>query len=317
MSLHAETAAPYVYRAFGLTLQSAIELPELRRANRGAVPDVFVRLGDPDAFTHPTSLISAGVRAGPNLFVMRVDQTTVIAVVDGREMVVQLRPGASPESLRAYLLGSAIGALLHQRRLLPLHASAVVCDGVAFAFVGHSGAGKSTLALELHAQGLEILCDDICAVTSDSTGMPSVWPGLIRLKLWRQSLEGAGLVVDGLSHVHENLDKYQWPVLNAAPDRAYRLGAIYHLCTAKEDPNVDDLRGINSIKILMDNTFRGQLVEPMQRTAEHLSQCLDLAKATPIFQWQRPWGPDGLAKSTINLIHNMKAQIVRLATARV
>ncbi|MEG8053162.1 hypothetical protein QP185_07710 [Sphingomonas aerolata] len=52
-----------------------------------------------------------------------------------------------------YLLGTALGALLHQRALLPLHCNAIVHDGKAFLFCGDSGAGKSTLAAVFEARG--------------------------------------------------------------------------------------------------------------------------------------------------------------------
>ena len=42
-------------------------------------------------------------------------------------------PGASSRNVRVFLLGSAFGALLHQRGLLPLHANAVEVDGRAVA----------------------------------------------------------------------------------------------------------------------------------------------------------------------------------------
>ena len=54
--------------------------------------------------------------------------------------------GAEETAVRLYLLGTCMGALLFQRKLLPLHGSAVVINGKAYAFVGDSGAGKSTLA---------------------------------------------------------------------------------------------------------------------------------------------------------------------------
>ncbi len=44
------------------------------------------------------------------------------------------------------------------------HASAVVLDGRAFAFVGPSGAGKTSLALALCARGAHFLADDVLAL---------------------------------------------------------------------------------------------------------------------------------------------------------
>ena len=62
------------------------------------------------------------------------------------DVSIRLAPALSPDVLegdvRAYLLGTAIGALLHQRGLLPLHASAVEVNGRAVAFIAPAGHGK-------------------------------------------------------------------------------------------------------------------------------------------------------------------------------
>ena len=73
-------------------------------------------------------------------------------------------------NIRLYLLGSAMGVLLHQRGLLPLHANAVEIDGKAFAFMGASGSGKSTLAAWFHDHGYRIIADDVCAVRFETEG---------------------------------------------------------------------------------------------------------------------------------------------------
>ena len=57
------------------------------------------------------------------------------------------------------------GALLMQRKILPLHGSAVAIDGKAYAIVGDSGAGKSTLASAFLNKGYQLLSDDVIAVS--------------------------------------------------------------------------------------------------------------------------------------------------------
>src|SRR5581483_12273022 len=53
-------------------------------------------------------------------------------------------------------------ALLHGLEVF--HASAIVRDGEAVAFVGPSRAGKTSLALELCARGARFLADDVLAL---------------------------------------------------------------------------------------------------------------------------------------------------------
>ena len=57
-----------------------------------------------------------------------------------------------------------MGAILMQRKILPLHGSAIAIDGKAYAIVGDSGAGKSTLASAFLKRGYQLLSDDVITV---------------------------------------------------------------------------------------------------------------------------------------------------------
>ncbi len=73
-------------------------------------------------------------------------------VREGRLVTVDPAPGIDQGTLRIFLLGPVLAALLRQRGYLVLHASAVAYSGGAAAFLGLSGRGKSTLAAALHAR---------------------------------------------------------------------------------------------------------------------------------------------------------------------
>jgi hypothetical protein len=285
MTPQADLGAPYVYRAFGLSLASDVELPELRPAD-GGPPDVQVRFtAPPNPADAPVAQLSARVWAGPGRFVMDVPDCARIDVRDGRTVWVEAAASAAPGDIRAYLLGSAMGALLHQRGLLPLHASAVEVRGAAVAFAGSSGAGKSTLALALQARGYPLLGDDICAVEDGRRA----WPGVTRMKLWRQSLAHAAIDPAGLAPVLERLDKFQLPARRLADDHAHDLRGLYVLPGAGEPSALARLTGASAVKAVMDHTFRGQLVAPMGCTAAHLQACLELARAVPVWRLPRAW----------------------------
>ena len=66
---------------------------------------------------------------------------------------------------RLYILGTCMGAILMQRKILPLHGSVIAIDGKAYAIVGDSGAGKSTLASAFLKRGYQLLTDDVIAVS--------------------------------------------------------------------------------------------------------------------------------------------------------
>src|SRR5690606_37980193 len=74
-------------------------------------------------------------------------------IAEGRRILYLAAAGADERLLDTYILGSCLGAILHQRGRAVLHGAAVALNGRAFAICGKSGAGKSTAAAHLLAHG--------------------------------------------------------------------------------------------------------------------------------------------------------------------
>lgn len=209
----------------GLEVASDLELPELRvdgalvrpRGTQG--PDVEIRVRAIPA--HPSDPSDRWFHVRPDgTIVVRVEGVAVFAVREGRRIDVEPAPDADAAEVRTYLLGSGIGLLLHQRGELPLHVSAVVLDGRAWAFTAPSGTGKSTLAAALHLHaGLAVLADDVAVARAsgdDDEPQPQplalpqlldLWPGLPVLKLRDDALSGVdahGLEARGIEALPEH-----------------------------------------------------------------------------------------------------------------
>lgn len=105
---------------------------------------------------------------------------------DGHDVRFLPAAGVAPESLVAYLLGQVLSFPLLAFGFDPLHATAVVVDGEAIAFVGDCGYGKSTLAAAFVARGLPVLSDDLLVLESQR-GRWIAHPGIPRLKLFPQA----------------------------------------------------------------------------------------------------------------------------------
>ncbi|TFI57196.1 hypothetical protein E2493_15905 [Sphingomonas parva] len=288
--------ARHDYTLFGLRIRSELLLPELPPDAGDARPDVAVRIGPvseegPESGYAPTAagLLLSAPGIGRYL------------IVDGREIVIDPAPGASERNLRLYLLGSAFGALLHQRGMMPLHANAIAVDGRAIAFCGHSGAGKSTLAAWFNDRGHEVLADDVCVIGFDGGGTPVAKPGLRRLRLWIDALAATGRTAsdyersfDGLRDVRE---KYDVPIARPEHVAEIPLGAIYLLDRAPEgstEGRIVPLSGVDRIDAIVANTYRGGLLPTLGGTAEHLATCLRIAARVPVFRAERLWGHESL-----------------------
>ena len=177
----------------GLEVATEIELPELLPSVApDRAPDVTVRRGPvplrPDDPDDRWFFVRADGTA-----IARIPDVATFAVRSGADIVVDAVVGADPAAVRVYLLGTTLGTLLHQRGDLPLHVSAVVIDGRAWAFTGPQGTGKSTLAAALHLHaGLPLVTDDVGVVrpAPDGSGEAWLWPGPALLKLRPDAHDG-------------------------------------------------------------------------------------------------------------------------------
>lgn len=191
------------YRAYGLVFESEITLPfepvETAKADvtvvRGTIPE---DLGED---TRGRGLWWAK----PGRFLIRHGDDSGVLVCDGREMIVG---GAEPDMVRLLLTGSALTALLQQRNMVTLHASAVLIDGHAVGFYGKSGAGKSTTAAVLAQRGFPLIADDVLGLQVGEDKYVSAVPSFPKIGLWRNATEALGLSVTSSDQRMNGVDKY-------------------------------------------------------------------------------------------------------------
>ncbi len=301
-----EARSASTYRLFGLDLRSEMDLAGLAPQVDGGRADVEIAFGPVPASDHH------GYRATEEGTLLAVAKVGRYLISEGR-ILIDPAPGASERNVRLFLLGSAIGALLHQRGLLPLHANAIDIDGRAVAFSGHSGAGKSTIAAWFHDRGHTILADDVCVIGFDDSGRALAYPGIPRLRLWREALEASGRDAQAYARSFDDTDKYDVPTLNEAGAEPMPLAAIYLLRKAEEaggSAEIERLKGVEAVDTLVSNTYRGGYLNMIGRTREHLSACVRVARAVPVFRAQRLWGFDRFDEQARRLSDHAVAQPV-------
>jgi hypothetical protein len=282
------------YHLFGLAVASEVELSDLAPVAPHAAPDVVITRGTVDgagAADHVPLPIEHGS-------VLKIEDVATFAITLGSRIVVDAAPDVPARNVRLYLLGSAMGMLLHQRGLLPLHANAVEIDGRAVAFMGRSGAGKSTLAAWFHDNGHRVLSDDVCVVRFAADGRPLASAGLPRLRLWRDAVERSGRETARLPRSYsgdESFEKYDLAVAGGAHGHGDLALAAVYLLGEGAAPAITRLGGLASIEALFANTYRGAFVADTAGHRVHWQACIDLAGRIPIFALQREWGEERIA----------------------
>jgi hypothetical protein len=193
-----DTTPFYRYRAFGLTLDSELCLPELMASDPPTDPPGIVLRFEP--LKVPESVKEHGryTRIHESLAYLYWDGVGVFCIREGREILIDPLPSVGEDPLRLLTLGPVFAVLLHQRGLWVLHGSAVrfPFDGgeAAVAFLGHSGSGKSTTASALQSRGYGFITDDLAVLQSgENSSVILILPGYPRCKLRPEALEPLGL----------------------------------------------------------------------------------------------------------------------------
>lgn len=287
-------AAPHLYELFGLTVASDIPLPELFAAEPQGEADVRITRGHVAA-PNPGSRAVWGLTGDREEAVLTVDGTGRYAIRAGSSIVVDPLEAATEKSVLLFLLGSAFGALLHQRGLLPLHANAIEIGGGAVAFTGRSGAGKSTMANAFLERGYRLLADDVCAVKFDSAGEPMAQPGLPRLRLWRDAAEAFGRRVEDLELAFEGHEKFVVPIHDRQTRRPVPLKRLYllsELAAGQRGQRIRRLTGSAAVQAILANTYRGQYLSLLGGSEQLLGNAVRLLRTVPVFKVERQWGYD-------------------------
>jgi hypothetical protein len=278
----------YYYSAYGLTICSTIQLPELID---GAGPaDVSIRTGAVYGVSYSIEGSDRQVYATANEIRLAWPDVGAFAVRNGCEIIVDPAPGAEARLLRLFILGVILAMLLHQRGdVIVLHASAVVIDGQAVAFIGEKGAGKSTMAAALQQRGHQLLVDDILALRVDG-GCHWALPGFPHLKLWPDTVAWLGHDAAMLPRLRPELDKRGYRLVSGFCQTPARLAAIYVLVQGAQ-PEIQQLAPRAAWLELMPHWYGARFGTQLLRALGydvHFRQCTDLAVHVPIAFLIRP-----------------------------
>lgn len=176
-----------------------------------------------------------------------------------------------------------MGALLYQRGLFPLHASAVETPWGAMIFVGDQGVGKSTLAAQFHSRGYRLLSDDVCAVTATPEGL-RILPALAQFRLCADAYERLG-TPEGARF---DVDKYVVPMGDGYCADPVPLCAIHVLSEHDEaSPRIEELRGFDRIQRLLENLYRPHYLKGQQTQTALLQLAGTIAQQTTLFSVKR------------------------------
>jgi len=288
-------AKSYRYSVYGLSLDACLELPELMPvAGPDLAPEspaqVRVQWGQVPGALEEARRSTARFQAKPEHLLLYAEGVGRVLVSHGREIQVELQPGAAMASVRSIILGPVLGAIMHQRGLLPLHASGIKFGDGCVIFCGRPGTGKSTLAGLFVQRGHPMQADDVCVLGENPAGSPLVYPGYPQLKLWGDALKAVG-----------NLSA-AFPPIQLFPERfAVRtegfhgkplpVQRIFILSPSEQDHvEVSPITGLNKYKTLRSQTYRRRFAAGLGIEASRFPLAQRVVERVPMHRVHWPRG---------------------------
>ncbi len=266
----------YFYKFFGLGVKSYIRFPELTPVN--TEPDVFIRLNNAESINQ--SLDERTPKSFDIPFFC--DNELIFRVIDGNEIIVNLKTSIKQNTLRSLILSQGMGIILHQRGFLVLHGSAVQMDDGAVAFLGRCGDGKSTITAALNNKGYSIISDDVLPVKLDENNIPLLLPSFPTIKLYNDVIEYLNEDYRNYDKIHPEIEKYLYKTKNMVKLDFTQFNTIYILDKAGKN-EIRLLKPQEKLISLIKNTYPKSMFGPIEKT-QNLKQCTTLLKNVEIKQ---------------------------------
>ena len=230
------------------------------------------------------------------------------------EIICHLHDPALDYLVEIQLLGLVLALWLERRGTPALHASAVVVEGGAVAFLGAKRSGKTSAATAMVAAGHPLLADDLLALVGSTAGIKAQ-PGYPMLRLWPDQAQHFLGELDALPLVHPAFDKRRVDVgarIGAFHPDPAPLRAIY-LPTRVPDGEVtfEPLKASEAVIVLAATAFLRDAVHGLGLAAGRLAALAEVARQVPVRRVRYPSGLDRLGE----LVAAVESDLAAIAAA--
>ena len=279
----------YNYFAYGLNIESHIPLPELI-ARKNGKPDVTINYGKVPESLPFSSDYGIVWQSAPGKLLLTVNEIARYLIVENKHLTIEPLPDATEDDVRIFMLGSVMGALLHARQILVLHASVIRTERGAVLFMGTSCAGKSTILANCLKRGYAMLTDDKAAIVVGEDGVARVIPSFPYSRLSAESAEQLNFPLKK-EWFKSNLGKYVYPVENFCNEPLNVHAAFSINPFNGSEISFETLPNLDRFHTLNRHTYRRRFIHQDIQRKKHFETLGALASQTKVIKVLRPDDP--------------------------
>lgn len=253
-------------------------------ATRVEIKPNIDELGEPDQCI----LTRQHLKSNETDFFLDVKNVARYRVQNGEKVSICPYENADDASINLFLEGSVLGAVLHQKQLLPFHGSSFEYKNKGIMICGRSGVGKSSVTAAFCQNGAKYINDDISPVNVDKD-KTLILPYKTRIKLWDDALKKLSIENNDLEKIRPQMEKFYLTMGNEN-DSNYVLNQIFILTTHNKDEyEAAELSGIEKYKALRKQIYRKVYLKGMPETEKaYFKNLFLLANKVKVMVIKRP-----------------------------
>ncbi len=235
----------FYYQAYGLKIQSNIEIPQLIAISADLHFDADVEItidGCEELAPSLEAVLTEGNFYGKSnggvWFNNQVGKFTVETIGPKSYIKCTRYKDVSFSLVRSFFLGNCMAFVLTHRKKLVIHGSTLCYKGKSFMICGDSGAGKSTLSMRMIDEGARLLSDDISVIDIEN-GHILVYPGFPEQKLCKDAVLKKGYRLENLNYADETREKYSLGRMDSFVNEKKEVDAMF-IIHSKNIENMDE-----------------------------------------------------------------------------
>jgi len=228
------------------------------------------------------------VRLHQHEFELDMEGLAWIYARNGNSIEVLTYPAFDINTLELYLCGSVYGAILHQRKVLPMHGSCFKFRNMGIMICGESGVGKSSLTAAFCLDGADFLTDDVTPILFNE-GIPHIWAISDRIKLHEESLQQLEQTIEGLTRIMPEWEKFYFP-MQSVKEKVVPLNHIFILYVHNGPAvRVEPLVGVEKFAALRNEIYRKEFLRGMPESeTDYLKQLIVMSQRSTVTKIFRP-----------------------------
>ena len=299
------------YLGFGLNINSEIEFPELLEADF-ITPDIEILFGKVPEIKDAINFSSPNFEynINDNEFTFNVKNIAIYYAKDGKQVIVE--PACeikNMRNIRLYILATVMAAILLQRKLIPLHSSAITYNDQLYCVCGDSGAGKSTVISYLTNKGYSIFSDDILVLNKDKSNTITACASYPMIKLWSDTLDDmhCSTYSEKSFPIMAGMDKYGFFFHKRFNTNRLIINKIFIIKKQEcHDILIKEIKGFDAFTSLMKQIYRPILIQNNFLKQLCFMVISNLVKDSKIYEISRPTNclPETLSNRIESIIVN-------------